>query len=173
MTLGPVQLLIIGFEDPQQHGEIRAALHQLRENDVIRLIDSVVINKDHNGHVETMRQTDLSPGELEEVGAYVGALLGLGFDGEEGAEIGAEVGAEEFSDGSAFDADMVWYAADAIPNGTAAAAALLEHRWAIPLRDAITSAGGAVLADAWIRPADLVAVGLLAAAEAGAEATPV
>jgi uncharacterized membrane protein len=165
MTLGPVQLLIIGFEDPKIHGEIRAALADLRENDIIRLIDAVAIHKDHDGNVEIMHQSDLSTGELEEVGAYVGALLGLGFDGEEGAEVGAEVGAEEFADGSAFDDEMVWYAADVIPNGTAAAAALLEHRWAIPLRTAITNAGGAVLADAWIRPVDLVAVGLLAAAE--------
>jgi uncharacterized membrane protein len=165
MTLGPVQLLIIGFDDPQIHGEIRAALATLRENDIIRLIDAVVINKDHEGNVEILHQSDLSVGELTEVGAYVGALLGLGMDGEEGAEIGAQVGAEEFADGSAFDDEMVWYAADVIPNGTAAAAALLEHRWAIPLRTAITNAGGAVLADAWIRPVDLVAVGLLAAAE--------
>ena len=31
MTLGPVQLLIIGFEDPQIHGEIRAALDTLAQ----------------------------------------------------------------------------------------------------------------------------------------------
>jgi hypothetical protein len=30
--------------------------------------------------------------------------------------------------------------------------ALIEHRWAIPLRDAVQQSGGAVLADAWIDP---------------------
>ena len=52
--------------------------------------------------------------------------------------------------------EEVWYVDDAIPNGTAAAVALLEHRWAIPLREGIRSAGGFHLADAWIHPADLV-----------------
>ena len=44
--------------------------------------------------------------------------------------------------------------------------ALLEHRWAIPLRDGIRDAGGFQLADAWIHPADLVGIGLVAAEEA-------
>ena len=43
-----------------------------------------------------------------------------------------------------------WYVADAIPNGTAAAIILLEHLWAIPLRNAIVDAGGIALADEWI-----------------------
>lgn len=43
-----------------------------------------------------------------------------------------------------------------------------EHRGAIGLRDAIHDAGGLHLADAWVHPADLVAVGLLAAEEAAA-----
>jgi hypothetical protein len=45
---------------------------------------------------------------------------------------------------------------------------LIEHVWAIPLRDKLLNAGGSVLADAWIHPADLVAVG--AAASRGARA---
>jgi hypothetical protein len=55
---------------------------------------------------------------------------------------------------------------DAIPNGSAAAIALIEHRWAVGLRDAIREAGGFHLADAWVHPADLIAVGLVAAEEA-------
>jgi len=62
----------------------------------------------------------------------------------------------------------VWYLGDAIPEGTAAAVALLEHRWAIPLRDKIAKAGGLTLSDAWVHVADLVAVGALAKAKAEA-----
>ena len=72
---------------------------------------------------------------------------------------------DALEDGHVFDED-VWYVDDAIPNGTAAAVALLEHRWAIPLRDGIRNAGGFHLADAWIHPADLVGIGLVAAEEA-------
>jgi hypothetical protein len=53
-----------------------------------------------------------------------------------------------------------------IPNGTAAAIALIEHRWAIPLCGAIIQAGGFMLADEWIHARDLVAAGLTAAEEA-------
>ena len=61
----------------------------------------------------------------------------------------------------------VGYVDDAIPNGSAAAVALLEHRWATALRDTIRDAGFH-LADAWVHPADLIAVGLIAAEEAAA-----
>jgi hypothetical protein len=69
-------------------------------------------------------------------------------------------------EGALGDTDT-WFVDDAIPNGTAAAIALIEHRWAIGLREAIREAGGFHLADAWIHPADLVSVGLLAREEAG------
>jgi hypothetical protein len=59
--------------------------------------------------------------------------------------------------------EAVWSIADTIPAGTAAAVALIEHRWAIPLRDAVRRAGGVALADTWVHPEDLVAAGAAAA----------
>ena len=44
-----------------------------------------------------------------------------------------------------------------IPNDSAAALILLEHHWAVPLRDAIARAGGFRLSDGFISPLDLVA----------------
>jgi hypothetical protein len=83
-------------------------------------------------------------------------------------EAGAVLGASEMEDGYVLDESNSWYVDDAIPPGTAAAVAILEHRWAIGLRDAIRDAGGFHLADAWIHPADLVAVGMIAKEEAAA-----
>ena len=57
-----------------------------------------------------------------------------------------------------------------IPNDSAAAIMLVEHRWAIPLRDAIVRAGGFPISDGFIHPLDLVAIGLMTAAEAEADA---
>ena len=57
--------------------------------------------------------------------------------------------------------DAVWSVADVVPPGSMAAV-VLEHRWAIPLRDAVRRAGGAALADAWIHPEDLVLYGVAA-----------
>lgn len=45
---------------------------------------------------------------------------------------------------------------DVIPTGAICVVALIEHRWAIPLRDAIHKTGGRTLADAWIDPDDPV-----------------
>ena len=59
--------------------------------------------------------------------------------------------------------DEFWSLDEAIPNGSAAAIALVEHRWAIATRDAIRAAGGVPIADAWIHPADLAAAGLTGA----------
>jgi hypothetical protein len=109
-----------------------------------------------------VQASQLSEEEAQEFGALVGALIGLGAGGEEGAEEGAEAGAAALEDGHFFDESQAWYVADAIPNNTSAAIALLEHRWAIPLRDAIVRAGGFSLADEWIHAKDLVSIGLLA-----------
>jgi len=160
MAIGPVQMLVVGFDDPQFKGEILEELKRLRDADIIRVIDMLVIKKDDDGNVETLHQTDLTPDEAMEVGAIAGALIGLGAAGEEGAEAGAVAGAMAGEDGHLLEDDQVWYAADAIPNGTAAGIALIEHRWAIPLRDAIVRAGGIPLIDEWIHATDLIAAGL-------------
>ena len=164
MTIGPVQLLIVGFAGGEFKGEIASVLADLRERDVIRLIDMGFVRKDDDGLITMIEHSDLSQDETIEFGATVGALIGLGAAGEEGAEAGAIAGAEAALDGGMIE-DQVWYIADEIPEGTAAAVALIEHRWAIPLRSAIQDAGGFLISDAWIHPTDLVAIGLEASEE--------
>ena len=168
MSIGPVQMLILGFEDPKFTGENLAELERLRDADIVRVVDMLAVWKDADGTVAVLQDSQFSEGEAQEFGAVVGGLIGLGMAGVEGLEAGVAVGAEAMEDGHLLDADDVWYAADAIPNNTAAVVVLLEHRWAIPLRDGIARAGGFVLADEWIHAKDLVAVGLLAAEEAEA-----
>ena len=164
MEFGPVQLLVIGFEDGKFSGEILAELRRLREHDMVRLVDLLFVAKDEDGEIEAVEHRDLSRNESEAFGALAGALLGMGAAGEEGAEPGAALGATAVDErGSVIDPDEVWYVADAIPPGTSAGIALLEHRWAIPLRDAIEQAGGETLVDSWIHPGDLAAAGADAA----------
>jgi uncharacterized membrane protein len=116
--------------------------------------------------MEKLRRSDLTQDQSAELGATIGALIGFGAGGMEGAELGAEVGAEAGAQSNEILDEDVWYVEEAIPPGSAAAVVLLEHRWAIPLRESIRSAGGSLLADAWIHPQDLVAVGLMAREEA-------
>jgi hypothetical protein len=55
-----------------------------------------------------------------------------------------------------------------IPGDSAAALVLIEHHWAVPLRDAIARAGGFRISDGFISPLDLVEIGLASADEAEA-----
>ena len=164
MEFGPVQMLVVGFAHGKFEGEILAELKRLREQDIIRLVDLLFVNKDDDGEITTVELTDLSQEESMEFGALAGALIGVGAGGEAGAEAGAVAGAVAMEDGQAFSEQDVWFVADAIPPGTSAGIALIEHRWAIPLREAIERAGGQPLADEWVHPEDLVAAGAEAAA---------
>lgn len=168
MTIGPVQLLVLGFDTTEAHGGIAKELQRLRENDTVRVVDALVVIKDENGEANAMRTSQLTDDEATEFGAVVGGLIGLGMGGEEGMEEGAEVGAEAAAEGGfqVFDDEDAWDVIGDIPNGTAAALILLEHRWAAPLRDAIADAGGFPISDGFIHAQDLVAIGLLAAEEA-------
>ena len=165
MTIGPVQLLVISFDKPDFSGEILDELNRLRENDVIRLIDALAVQKNSDGTLVALQWSDLSIEEAEGLGATVGALLGLGAGGEAGMDAGAIAGTEAGSDGHLIDESEVWDVADAIEPGSAAAIALIEHVWAVPLRAAIARAGGVAVSDEWVHPLDLVEVGLLAAEE--------
>jgi uncharacterized membrane protein len=163
MEFGPVQMLVVGFEHGKFEGEILAELKRLRDLDIIRLVDLLFVTKGEDGEMAAAELSDLSQEESMEFGALAGALVGLGAGGEEGAEEGALRGAAAMEDGRAFSEEEVWFVADAIPPGTSAGIALIEHRWAIPLREAIERAGGEPLADEWIHPTDLVAAGAEAA----------
>jgi uncharacterized membrane protein len=160
---GPVQIMVVGFDGTSFNGEILPELQRLKELDIVRVIDLVVVAKDQNDDIVSVEISDLSDDEREQFGAIAGALIGLGAEGdEEGMEAGALLGAEAAEDGILGD-EAVWSIADTIPMGTTAAVALLEHRWAIPLRDAIRRAGGVPLADSWVHPEDLIALGATAA----------
>jgi uncharacterized membrane protein len=163
MALGPVQLLTVGFDEPNFTGAIIEEFKRLAEHDIVHLVDVLIVAKDDDGTVTQLEMSDRP--ELEEYGALVGALMGLGAAGEEGMVAGAVAGAEAMADGKMYDPEQVWVLADEIPPGMTAAIIVLEHRWAIPLRDAIEGANGAVLVDEWIHPEDLVRYGAEAAAE--------
>ena len=163
MAIGPVQLIVLGFDHPEFHGEIKAELERLRESDTIRVIDALAAYKDANGDVEVEHLSNLTRDEAIELGTTIGALIGLGADGEEGFEAGAVAGGEIAAEGGVQpitnDPDA-WDILEGIPNDSAAALILVEHQWAVGLRDAVMRAGGFRISDGFISPLDLVAVGL-------------
>ncbi len=169
MAIGPVQLIVLGFSHPDFHGEIIAELERLRENDMVRVIDSLAVYKDADGGLEVEHLSNLSEREAIEYGTKIGALIGLGIEGEDGVEAGAAAGAEEVAAAGGVDVftdDEAWDVLEDIPNDSAAALILIEHHWAVPLRDAIMRAGGFRISDGFISPLDLVDIGLASAEEA-------
>lgn len=153
MTRGPVQLIMLGFDDPNFTGEIKAELSRLRDSDVVRLLDAIVIQKDAAGNVALLDDEDVPSGD--ESGA-VAALIGL-----------VELETEVLAAAAAPETDELdaWTVDDLLPDDTAAAIALIEHRWAVGLRDAIDRANGTLLNDTWVSPDDLELIGALAGEE--------
>src|SRR5215213_3112415 len=132
MAIGPVQLLVLGFNHPNFHGEVIQELERLRDSDTVRVIDALAVHKDAEGELEVAHLSNLTK--------------------DEAVEIVSE--------------EQAWDVLEDIPNDSAAALILIEHHWAVPLRDAIARAGGFRLSDGFISPLDLVAIGLLSAEEA-------
>ena len=174
MAVGPVQLIVLGFTHPNFQGEVLAELEKLRDSDTIRVIDALAVSKDADGDVAILKMDNLTQDERIELGAKIGALIGIGAAGddeeavEEMAMAGATIGAEEGIE--MFDEDEVWDVVEEIPNDTAAALLLIEHHWAVGLRDAVARAGGFRISDGFVSPIDLVAIGAMTREDAEAHA---
>ena len=69
MEFGPVQMLVLEFDRDRLRGEILDELKRLREQDIIRLVDLVVVAKDENGGVSALETSDLATEEAMEYGA--------------------------------------------------------------------------------------------------------
>lgn len=165
MSIGPVQLIVLGFEHPEFRGEIVAGLERLRANEAVRVIDSLAVYKDADGGLEVAHLSNLSDAQASELGRVVGALIGLGVEGEPSLK-GAAAGETATGSIGVFSEQEGWDVLDDIPRDSAAALLLVEHRWAVPLRDAMVRAGGFPIADGFISPLDLVDVGLVSSEEA-------
>jgi len=161
MAIGPLQLLVVGFVDPQLDGSILGALAEASASGSIRVVDMLGVYKDADGTVLAAQATDLTQDEAVTYGAWVGALIGLGAGGELGAEIGAVAGAIDAMDEYEYgvDAEGLATIADDIPAGGAGMLLVIEHTWAIPLRDAMRASGGILIAQDFLSPEALIAIG--------------
>jgi uncharacterized membrane protein len=158
VAIGPVQLIVLGFKQPDFHGEIIAELERLRASDAVRVIDALAVYKDAAGEIEVEHLSNLSEDEARELGSKVGALIGLGIEGDAGIEAGAIAGAEAAEGGiEVFSDEDAWDIIEEIPADSAAALLLLEHHWAVPLRDAIARTDGFAIADGFIDSVDVFA----------------
>ena len=160
MTIGPIQGFVIGFpENDLFEGRIAEELARLSDVGQIRIIDAVFVMRDQ-GDVSVLSVTELDDDQRAELRAAVGALVGLGVAGVDGAEAGAELGASADPDAPTAAEVLAVGLLDDLPDGSSALVLAIEHLWAVPLRDAVRDAGGLVLAHRSLSAEDLIVFGM-------------
>ena len=156
---GPMQLFLIGFKGNQFKGEISATIKEAKEKGIIRLIDYAFIMKDDNGKISAAKGRDLGRAEVRKLDSVIGALLGYGMAGIEGAKAGITAGAEfgEHDIGITEEdvQDLVGY----IPDGTSALLMIVEHLWAKKIKQALVNANGAMIAQGMLTPELVMRIG--------------
>src|SRR5437764_437467 len=121
MAIGPVQLIVLGFPLPDFRGQIITELERLRTTGTVRVIDALVVYKDPDGNLEAEHLSNLNKDDVIELDSKVAALVGLGFEGEEGAAAGAQLGAEAGARGEnllELNVEEEWDVLEDIPAGS-------------------------------------------------------
>jgi len=146
MDIGPLEYVVIGFEDDHFTNEILPALNTIQESGLIRVVDLLFVSKAADGTVTVREVNELGEEELQPYGSMVEDLTGL---------LTAE------------DVDRL---ARTIPPGTSTVIILLEHTWTLGLADAVRRAGGVLFTGGVVTPEALAQLSAeLAAAEAKEE----
>ena len=118
MSYGPIDFIVLEFKTDQLTGESLPALLELVQKQIVRVIDLVIIRKDHEGHYQVL--------EIEELAPNVLAI----FDPLE-IEISGIIQVE--------DIELI---AGAMEDNTTAALLLIENLWAIKFGEAVTRSSG-------------------------------
>jgi uncharacterized membrane protein len=135
---GPVQVLVVGLDEPSFSGEVLDELTRLREAGIVRLVDVLLVTRTADGLATLPLPPHADPG----LGQVAAALLGAADDDEPADAAGPEDGAH-------------WSLDDVVPEGGSAAVALIEHTWAEPLVAAIRRAGGQPIDETWLAADDV------------------
>lgn len=156
MTVGPIQLVVIGFEGDVLESQVLDELDVVVATGDIRLIDFLVVEKDEDGQLWGSELSVFT--EDDEDGVAYGALaFGLIDQDPDESETG--------------DIPEAWAIAEThfvmapgeineivhkIPEGSSAIVVLFEHAWATKLHEATLEAGGVMLAQGMVDPIGLV-----------------
>jgi uncharacterized membrane protein len=161
MTVGPVQIIVFGFERTDQfRGEVLEELINLRGRGLIRLIDLFLAVKDLNGEIVAAEVNDLTEEESIEFGYVISKLLGISdLDVPKVTADAVERMLAAASKSVGLDYHGLRCLVDNLEPGKAFGVLMFEHTWAIPLREAIRRAGGVPLAQGFITQEALIMVG--------------
>jgi hypothetical protein len=133
-VMGPISYLIVEFPQNKANGDALAALVDLVDRGIVRVLDLTFIARDEDGTVAVVEVADLDgDGELDLL-VFEGASAGL-MDPEDIAEAGA-----------------------ILSPGAAAAVLVFENTWAVPFTSALRRNGAELIAAGYIPQDDLLAV---------------
>jgi len=171
--VGPVQVMVFGFDRTDQfRGQVLEQLVNLRGRGLIRLIDLFVAAKDTSGELIAIELNDLTEKESVEFGKVIGKLLGKQkVTAGQAAAVVVERTLAAAAKTVGLDYRGIAQAVKNLRPGKAFGVLMVEHVWAIPLRDAIREAGGVPLAQGFLTPEAMVMVGEELEAIAEAERT--
>ena len=131
MSLGPIEIIVVGFPENQFTGEIVPALTDLVEAGFVRIVDLVFVTKDDDGTVASLELEELDSAVSD---AYVTLV----------EELDSLIGEEDIEDFG-----------EQLEPGSSIALLVVEHVWAKGFADAVANSGG-VLLDSIRIPRDVI-----------------
>jgi hypothetical protein len=164
-TVGPLQLLVVGFDTTERfHGQIARELADLRGRGLLRVLDARLLHRTPDGE---LTEIDLGPLLAAPPEANpVASLLGLNGAGGNGGMTPPEA----FHHTAGFALEDLRRLTDEIQAGDYAVAILVEHLWAARLRSTVRETGGRLLGQGFLTPEVVMLVGAEIQARADAEA---
>lgn len=131
--LGPIDYLVVEFPADKQNftGAMAKELAALIDQNTVRVLDLIIVQKDENGDFEALELDDLDDaGELEAAEGTLAEILAV---------------------------EDVAHIANAMDAGTVAAVLVWENTWAAPFANAVRESGGQLVASGRIPTQALIA----------------
>lgn len=132
--IGPIDYLAIEFPQAKLKGEGLAALVDLVDRNIIRILDLRFVKREQDGTFSAMAVSDFDGDGVLDLAVFEGVESGL------------------------LDDDDLRQAASVIEPGSAAGLLVYENTWAGPFVSAMRRAGGDVVASGRIPASDVVAM---------------
>lgn len=129
--IGPVQVLVLGYEEPHFSGEAVAEARRLEDAGIVRVVDVLVVAREASGALDVLEVEGMPDGEIAK-----------------------QLFAAGVADAPAEAVALGWSLADAVPASGVAVVVLLEHLWARGLVDAIGRSGGRPMDEFWLGEQD-------------------
>jgi hypothetical protein len=134
MTVGPLELIVLGFDGNNFRGEIAPAIEAAEKSGAVRVVDLIFVRKDADGSIAAVEVEETDEAYARDFDTLKADIRGI-LTEEDTVSI-----------------------AEMLPSNTSALVALLEHTWATEIATAVDRAGGRLLVSQRISPKTVNAI---------------